>query len=47
MLENAQSYLTNAPWLAIVPGLAITLTVTSFNFVGDGLRDALDAKLDR
>ena len=33
--------------LAIVPGLAITLTVTSFNFIGDGLRDALDAKLDR
>ena len=47
MLENAQSYLTNAPWLAVVPGLAITLTVTSFNFIGDGLRDALDAKLDR
>jgi peptide/nickel transport system permease protein len=47
MLENAQSYLTNAPWLAIVPGLAITLTVTSFNFIGDGLRDALDARLDR
>jgi peptide/nickel transport system permease protein len=47
MLDNAQSYLTNAPWLAIVPGVAITLTVTSFNFIGDGLRDALDAKLDR
>ena len=47
MPENAQSYLTNAPWLAIVPGLAITLTVTSFNVIGDGLRDALDAKLDR
>ncbi|MNV04759.1 Dipeptide transport system permease protein DppC [compost metagenome] len=47
MLDNAQSYLTNAPWLAIVPGLAITLTVTSFNFIGDGLRDALDARLDR
>jgi peptide/nickel transport system permease protein len=47
MLENAQSYLTNAPWLAIVPGVAIALTVTSFNFIGDGLRDALDAKLDR
>jgi peptide/nickel transport system permease protein len=47
MLEDAQSYLTNAPWLAIVPGIAITLTVTSFNFIGDGLRDALDPKLDR
>ena len=44
MLENAQSYLTSAPWLAIIPGAAITLAVTSFNFVGDGLRDALDPK---
>ena len=35
----------STPWLAIVPGLAITLAVTSFNFVGDGLRDALDPRL--
>ena len=35
-----------APWLAIFPGLMITLAVTSFNFIGDGLRDALDARLD-
>jgi peptide/nickel transport system permease protein len=46
MLDNAQTYLTSAPWLAIVPGLAITLAVTSFNFVGDGLRDALDPRND-
>jgi len=46
MLENAQEYLESAPWLAIVPGIAITLAVTSFNFVGDGLRDALDTRLD-
>ncbi len=46
MLENAQEYLTSAPWLAIIPGLAITLAVTSFNFLGDGLRDALDPRLD-
>jgi peptide/nickel transport system permease protein len=46
MLENAQSYLTSAPWLAILPGAAITLAVTSFNFVGDGLRDALDPRMD-
>lgn len=45
MLESAQSYLTSAPWLAIIPGAAITLAVTSFNFIGDGLRDALDPKL--
>jgi peptide/nickel transport system permease protein len=46
MLNNAQIYLTSAPWLAILPGMAITLAVTSFNFVGDGLRDALDPRMD-
>jgi peptide/nickel transport system permease protein len=46
MLDNAQTYLTTAPWLAIVPGLAITLAVTSFNFIGDGLRDALDPRAE-
>ena len=45
MLNNAQIYLTSAPWLAILPGLAITLAVTSFNFLGDGLRDALDPRM--
>ncbi len=42
MLNNAQDFFTRAPWLAILPGVAITLAVLSFNFVGDGLRDALD-----
>ena len=46
MLNNAQQYLGSAPWLAIFPGLMITLAVTSFNFVGDGLRDSLDARMD-
>ncbi len=46
MLNNAQQYLDSAPWLAIVPGVAITAAVTSFNFIGDGLRDALDARSD-
>ena len=46
LLNNAQQYLGSAPWLAIFPGLAITLAVTSFNFLGDGLRDALDARMD-
>ncbi len=41
MLNNAQEYLVSAPWLAILPGAAITLAVTGFNFLGDGLRDAL------
>ncbi len=44
MLNSAQRFLTNAPWMAIWPGLAIFLTVLSFNLVGDGLRDALDPK---
>jgi peptide/nickel transport system permease protein len=46
MLNNAQIYLTSAPWLALLPGIAITLAVTSFNFIGDGLRDALDPRMD-
>jgi peptide/nickel transport system permease protein len=46
MLNGAQQYLATAPWLAIVPGVAITLAVTGFNFVGDGLRDALDVRSD-
>jgi peptide/nickel transport system permease protein len=46
MLNNAQQYLASAPWLAIFPGVAITLAVTSFNFIGDGLRDAFDPRLD-
>jgi peptide/nickel transport system permease protein len=47
MLEGAQQYLGSAPWLAIIPGAAITIAVTSFNFIGDGLRDALDVRDDR
>lgn len=45
MLTNAQGYLDTSPWLAILPGVMITLTVMSFNFLGDGLRDALDPRL--
>jgi peptide/nickel transport system permease protein len=47
MLTNAQSDFLIDPWLAVMPGLAITLAVTSFNFIGDGLRDALDPKMQR
>ena len=46
MLNGAQKYLASAPWLAIIPGAAITIAVTSFNFIGDGLRDALDVRND-
>jgi peptide/nickel transport system permease protein len=45
MLTDAQSDFQVDPWLAVWPGLAITLAVASFNFIGDGLRDALDPRL--
>jgi len=44
MLNSAQRFLTQAPWLAVFPGAAIFLAVLSFNLVGDGLRDALDPR---
>jgi len=44
MLNSAQRFLSNAPWLAIFPGAAIFITVLSFNLLGDGLRDALDPR---
>jgi peptide/nickel transport system permease protein len=44
MLNAAQRFLVNAPWMAVWPGVAIFLTVVSFNLLGDGLRDALDPK---
>jgi peptide/nickel transport system permease protein len=42
MLKNAQTLMTRAPWTAIFPGLMIFVTVIAINFIGDGLRDALD-----
>jgi peptide/nickel transport system permease protein len=44
MLEDANRYLETAPWLWFFPGLLILLTVLGINFVGDGLRDALDPR---
>jgi peptide/nickel transport system permease protein len=44
MLNTAQRFLTQAPWMAIFPGLAIFLTVLAFNLFGDGLRDVLDPR---
>ncbi|MDO5622864.1 MAG: ABC transporter permease [Paracoccus sp. (in: a-proteobacteria)] len=45
MLADAQTMVTLAPHVAIVPGLAITLTVLGLNLLGDGLRDRLDPRL--
>jgi peptide/nickel transport system permease protein len=45
MINTGATFLANDPWLAIVPGAAISVTVFSFNLLGDSLRDALDPRL--
>jgi peptide/nickel transport system permease protein len=47
MLTDTTRYLQTAPHLAIIPGLAIIVSVLGFNLIGDGLREALDPKLRR
>ncbi|MDG4831594.1 ABC transporter permease [Solwaraspora sp. WMMD1047] len=44
MLAEGRAFVRQAPWMGIFPGVAIFATVLAFNFVGDGLRDALDPK---
>jgi peptide/nickel transport system permease protein len=44
MLAEAQTFLGQAPWLALMPGIAIALAVLGFNMLGDGLRDLLDPR---
>lgn len=44
MLSEGRSYFRQSLWMGIMPGLAIMFTVMGFNFLGDGLRDALDPK---
>jgi peptide/nickel transport system permease protein len=44
MLEDANRYLETAPWMWLFPGMMILITVLAINFVGDGLRDALDPR---
>lgn len=45
LVADARNFVTLYPWMVIFPGLALTLTLFSLNFIGDGLRDALDPKL--
>ncbi|MFC7213685.1 ABC transporter permease [Saliphagus sp. GCM10025334] len=42
MVADGSSYMSNAPWISVFPGVAVFVTVLGFNLVGDGLRDALD-----
>lgn len=45
MLSEAQNYVSQAPWFAVLPGLAIAIATLSFNLFGDGLRDVLDVRM--
>ena len=45
-VNMGKDFIRSAPWVSIVPGIAIGLTVLGFNLVGDGLRDYFDPKMD-
>jgi peptide/nickel transport system permease protein len=47
LLYAGRNYMTQYPWVVIFPGLLISLTILSINFIGDGLRDALDPRQRR
>lgn len=47
MLNEAQTFMSLSPWMAIFPGVAIAWAVLGFNLLGDGLRDTLDPKMVR
>ncbi|MUV58191.1 ABC transporter permease [Halogeometricum sp. CBA1124] len=46
MLSNSRQYMLPNPWFSIWPGIAILITVVGFNLIGDGLRDALDPRIN-
>jgi peptide/nickel transport system permease protein len=47
MMAQSQSYMFQHPWLPLIPGIPLVLVALGFNFIGDGLRDALDPRLKR
>jgi peptide/nickel transport system permease protein len=47
MLAATQQYMFDKPWLPLLPGTPIFLCSLAFNYIGDGLRDALDPRLKR
>ncbi|MED1605018.1 ABC transporter permease [Cytobacillus kochii] len=47
MLQNSQQYIWTSPILGVLPGAAITVIVLAYNFLGDGLRDALDPRFSK
>ncbi|MEG0269739.1 MAG: ABC transporter permease subunit, partial [Clostridia bacterium] len=44
MIAEGREYLSTAPWVVIVPAVALAIAVLAFNFLGDGVRDVLDPK---
>lgn len=44
MISDGRAYLSSAPWVVVLPGIALALTVLGFNFLGDGIRDVFDPK---
>jgi peptide/nickel transport system permease protein len=46
MLSSGRQYITSAWWISVFPGLAIVFVIMSFNFLGEGLRDTIDPKLE-
>lgn len=47
LLSQGRDYITRAPWITTIPGIAIAITVLGFNLFGDGLREAIDGRSDR
>ena len=47
MISEAQNYYTVAWWLVLFPSLALLITTIAFNLFGDGVRDAVDPRIDR
>ncbi|WP_158801275.1 ABC transporter permease [Acidisoma sp. L85] len=47
MLSEGRDYITRAPWLVVIPGLSVFVTVVAFNVFGDGIRDLFDLKENR
>jgi peptide/nickel transport system permease protein len=45
MIAESREFLTQAPWLAIAPGLCLSVLLVSVNLVGEGLRECLDPQL--